>query len=170
MHVEFEALYKRVSPRLKKIASFYGKRGYSFDRDDLYQEMASHLWNNFKDGAPKGLKDTYIIKGCEFHILNYMRKEREKVYKVSMEEPLNESGNTLRETLSDGAESIDKTVDKKMLIDHIMNNGFSQREKEVFGLLLEGYTVREAGKKIGISHVMVVKLKNRLIKQVTRLV
>ena len=166
----FGELYDRVSPRLKRIAGFYNGRGYTFDKDDLFQEMAGHLWNNFKDGAPEGLNDTYIIKGCEFHILNYMRKEREKVYKISMEEPLNESGNTLRETLSDGAESIDKTVDKKMLVDHIMNNGFSQREKEVFGLLLEGYTVREAGKKIGISHVMVVKLKNRLIKQVTGLV
>jgi len=51
-----------------------------------------------------------------------------------------------------------------------MNNGFSKREKDVFGLLLEGYTVREAGGKLGISHVMVVKLKNKIIKSVTRLV
>jgi DNA-binding CsgD family transcriptional regulator len=51
-----------------------------------------------------------------------------------------------------------------------MNNGFSKREKDVFGLLLEGYTVREAGEKLGISHVMVVKLKNRLINKVTKLV
>ena len=168
--MEFEALYKRVSPRLKRIASFYGRRGYSFDKDDLYQEMAGHLWNNFKDGVPEGINDAYIIKGCEFHVLNYMRKQREKAYKISIEEPLNENGDTLRETLCDGAESIDKTVDKKMLVDHIMNNGFSKREKEVFRLLLDGYTVREAGERLGISHVMVVKLKNRLINKVTRLV
>ena len=168
--MEFEELYKRISPRLKGAVSFYNRRGHIFDRDDLFQEMAGYLWDTYKQGVQEGLNDAYIVKGCEFHILNYMRKEREKVYKVSMEEPLNESGNTLKETLSDGAESIDKTVDKKMLVDYIMNNGFSKREKEVFGLLLEGYTVREAGKKIGISHVMVVKLKNRLIDKVTRLV
>ena len=168
--MEFEKLYKRISSRLKRIAYFYSAREHAFDRDDLYQEMAGYLWDTYKDGVPDGLNDAYIVKGCEFHILNYMRKQREKVYKISMEEPLNESGNTLKETLSDGAESIDKTVDKKMLVDYIMNNGFSKREKEVFGLLLEGYTVREAGKKIGISHVMVVKLKNRLIDKVTRLV
>lgn len=161
--MEFEELYKRVSPRLKRIAGFYNGRSYSFDRDDLYQEMANHLWNHFKEGVPEGLNDSYIIKGCEFHILNYMRKEKEKVYKVSMEAPINENGDTLRETLSDGAESLDSRVDKKMLVDHIMNNGFSDREKEIFKLLLEGYTVREAGEKIGISHVMVVKLKNRLV-------
>src|SRR3989338_2893173 len=168
--MEFEELYERVSPRLKMIANFYNGRGISFDRDDLYQEMASHLWNNFKDGVPEGLNDTYIIKGCEFHILNYMRKEKEKVYRVSMEQPLNEKGDTLRETLSDNSERLDKRVDKKMLIDYIMNNGFSKREKEVFSLILQGYTVREAGRELGISHVMVVKLKNRLINKVTRLI
>ena len=166
----FEELYKRVGPRLKRIAGFYNGRSCAFDRDDLYQEMTSHLWNNFKDGVPEGLNDTYIIKGCEFHILNYMRKEKEKVYRVSMEQPLNEKGDTLRETLSDNSEGLDKRVDKKMLIDYIMNNGFSKREKEVFSLILQGYTVREAGRELGISHVMVVKLKNRLINKVTRLI
>lgn len=168
--MEFEALYKRVSPRLKRIASFYGKRGYSFDRDDLYQEMTSHLWDKFKLGVPEGLNDTYIIKGCEFHILNYMRKEREKIHRVSLEEPLNDRGDTLRETLQSDSMPLDMSVDRKMLVDHIMNNGFSKMEKDVFNLLLAGHTVREAGAKLGISHVMVVKLKNRLIDKVTRLV
>jgi RNA polymerase sigma factor (sigma-70 family) len=168
--MEFEKLYKRIEPRLKKIANFYGRRGYSFDKDDLYQEMMSHLWNKFKLGASEGFNDTYIIKGCEFHILNYMRKEKEKVYKVSMEMPINENGDTLGATLSDGAENIDSKVDKRMLVDYIMNNGFSSREKEVFRFLLEGYTVREAGKKLGISHVMVLKLKNKIIKDVTKII
>ncbi len=168
--MEFEELYKRIGPRLKRIADFYGRRGYCFDRDDLYQEMAGHLWNKFKGGVPAGINDSYIIKGCEFHILNYMRKEREKIRRVSMEEPLNESGDTLRETLPGNLMPLDVSVDRKMLVDYIMNNGFSKREKDVFGLLLEGYTVREAGEKLGISHVMVVKLKNRLIDKVTRLI
>ena len=168
--MEFGELYKRISPRLERAACFYNRRGYYFDRDDLYQEMAGYLWDTYKDGVPEGLNDAYIVKGCEFHILNYMRKEKEKVYKVSLEAPINENGDTLKENIADGQESLDKKVDKKMLVDHIMNNGFSKREKDVFGLLLEGYTVREAGKRLGISHVMVVKLKNRLIKQVTRLV
>ena len=165
--MEFQELYKRISPRLKKISSFYGKRGYSFDRDDLYQEMTSHLWNKFKLGVPEGLNDTYIIKGCEFHILNYIRKERKKIHMVSLEESLNERGDTLRETIPSGSMSLDMSVDRKMLVEYIMNNGFTKREKEVFNLLLEGHTAREAGEKLGISHVMVVKLKNRLINKVS---
>lgn len=166
----FDELYNRISPRLKSIASFYGKRGYSFDKDDIYQEMTSHLWDKFKLGVPEGLNDTYIIKGCEFHVLNYMRKEKEKAYKISLEAPINENGDTLKENLPNGVESLDRTVDKKMLVDYIMNNGFSKREKDVFSLLLEGHTVREAGEKLGISHVMVVKSKNKIIKSVTKLV
>ncbi|MDP2911231.1 MAG: hypothetical protein Q8N76_02730, partial [Candidatus Omnitrophota bacterium] len=125
---------------------------------------------NFKDGISEELKDTYIIKGCEFHVLNYMRKEKEKVYKVSLDAPINENGGTLKENIADEQESLDRKVDKKMLVEYIMNNGFSKREKDVFRLLLEGYTVREAGEKLGISHVRVVKLKNRLINKVTKLV
>lgn len=169
-YMEFEELYKRVSPRLKRIARFYNNRGYSFDGDDLYQEMTSYLWGKFKDGVPEGINDAYIIKGCEFSILNYMRKEKEKIRRVSLEEPINEKGGTLRESLPSNVESLERSVDKKMLVDYIMNNGFSKREKDVFGLLLQGYTVREAGAKLGISHVMVVKLKNRLLDKVTKLV
>jgi len=168
--MEFETLYKKLSPRLKSISSFYGRRGYSFDKDDLYQEMTSHLWDKFKLGVPEGLNDTYIIKGCEFHILNYMRKEREKIHRVSLEEPLNERGDTLRETLPANSMSLDVSVDRKMLVDHVMNNGFSKKEKEAFGFLLEGYTVRETGQRLGISHVMVVKIKNKIISRVTRLI
>lgn len=168
--MRFEELYEKITPRLKRIAGFYNNRGNSFDRDDLFQEMVIHLWNNFKDGVREGLNDSYIIKGCEFHILNYMRKQKEKAYRVSLEEPINENGDTLREILAGYSETPDKTVDKKMLVDHVMNNGFSKKEKDVFKLLLEGYTVREAGIKLGISHVMVVKLKNKIIKSVTKLV
>lgn len=168
--MEFEKLYQRVSPRLKRIASFYGRRGYSFDKDDLYQEMTSHLWDKFKLGVPEGLNDTYIIKGCEFHILNYMRKEREKIQRISMEEPLNERGDTLRETIPADSMPLDMLVDREMLVEYIMNNGFTKMEKDIFSFLLEGHTVREAGGKLGISHVMVVKIKNKIINMVTRLI
>ena len=62
-------------------------------------------------------------------------------------------------------EGVDRYLDRKITISDIKNNGFTKREKEVFSLLLEGYTVREAGDRLGISHVMVVKLKKNLIRK-----
>jgi len=163
--MEFSELFKKIEYKLRFLARKYRTRCSYFDEEDLYQEMCGYLWRTYKDGLPYYLNESYVVRGCEFHILNYMRKEREKVYKISLEAPINENGDTLKENLPSGAESLDRAVDKKMLVNYIMNNGFSKREKDVFGLLLEGHTVREAGQRLGISHVMVVKLKNRLINK-----
>lgn len=161
--MDFLLLYNRIAPRLRRIARSRNGHGFFIDEDDLYQEMCVHLWNKFRDGVPSGINDSYIIKGCEFHILNYMRTKREKAQIMSLEEPVNENGYMLKDVLPAVSESMDKYIDRKMTIDSIMNNGFTKREKDVFSLLLKGYTVREAGERLGISHVMVVKLKKRLI-------
>jgi len=163
--MDFETLLKKISPRLKRIAKSHSGHGFFIDEEDLYQEMCIHLWKNYKDGKPTGINKAYIVRGCEFHILNYLRKEREKARIVSLEEPLDEDGNTLEDILPDTRESLDKFIDRDLTIEDIKNNGLTTREKEVFSLLLNGLTVREAGKELGISHVMVVKVKNRIIKK-----
>jgi len=123
------------------------------------------LWKNYKDGQPAGINEAYIVRGCEFHILNILRKEREKARIASLEEPLDEDGGTLKDILPDTKEPLDKFIDRNLTIEDIKNNGCTKREKEIFSLLLNGLTVREAGKELGISHVMVVKVKNRIIKK-----
>lgn len=163
--MDFETLYKRISPRLKRIAQSRNGHGFFIGKEDLYQEMCIYLWNNFKDGVPAGINDAYIIRGCEFHILNYLRKEKEKAIIFSLEEPVNDNGDTLKDILPNRNEPLDKHADKKMVFDYIKNNGFSKQEKEVFSLLSAGYTTREIGKKLGISHVMVVKCKKRIINK-----
>lgn len=163
--MDFETLLKKVSPRLKSIARSYNGHGFFIDKEDLYQEMCIHLWDNFRDGVPPGINEAYIVKGCKFHMLNYRRKQKEKAVIVSLDKPLNEDGYTLKDILPDKKEPLDRCIDRETIINDIKNNGFSKREKETLPLLLEGYTVREIGEKLGISHVMVVKLKQRIIKK-----
>jgi len=163
--MDFETLLKKISPRLKSIAISHNGHGFFIDKEDLYQEMCIYLWDNFKDGVPLGINEVYIVKGCKFHILNYLRKQKEKAWIVSLEKPLNEDGYRLKDILPDKKEPLDRCIDRKTIINDIKNNGFSKREKETLPLLLEGYTVREIGEKLGISHVMVVKLKQRIIKK-----
>ena len=163
--MDFDTLFEKISPRLKRIARNHNNHGSFIDEDDLYQEMCIHLWIKFKDGVPDGINEAYIVRGCEFHILNYLRKEREKVTILSLEEPVNEDGGTLGDILPDTKELPDRYIDRRLTIEEIRGNGFTPREKEVFSLLLNGLTVREAGKELGISHVMVVKLKKRIIKK-----
>ena len=166
--MNFEALFTKMAPTLKKIASRYEIRGASYDRNDLYQEMCLHLWRNFKDGLPSGINEAYVVKGCEFHILNTLKKCREKAVLVSLEEPCGDHSGRLNDLLPDTQEPLDSRIGRKITINEIRNNGMTKREKEVFSLLTEGYTFREIGQKLGISHVRAVKIKKKIIVKYQR--
>jgi len=163
--MDFATLLKKISPILKIIAKSHNGHGFFIDEEDLYQEMCVHLWSSFGNGASGGINTSYIVKSCEFYLLNYLRKAREKARIVSLEEPINEDGDTLKDILPDRKEPLDKFVERNLIIKDIRNNRLTRREREVLSLLLKGLTVREAGKELGVSHVMVVKVKNRIIKK-----
>ena len=170
--MDFRTLYERISLRLRitarRIATNHNCHSSFIDGEDLYQEMCIHLWKKFENGVPSGMNDAYIIRGCEFHILNYLRKEKDKIRVLSLDKPINENGDTLKDVLENPADTLNRSIDRGIMTDYIRNNGFSKREKQVFSLLLEGYTVREIGKELGVSHVMVVKFKQRIIKKCQR--
>lgn len=161
----FNEVYSRISPRIHRIALHYRNYCPFLDADDLYQEMCKFLWEHYKDGASKDVNDYYIARGCELHILNYLRTQKEKVRLHRLEEPVNENGDMLKDILADNSEDIPVSANRNLIIDTIMNNGFTRREKEVFALLIKGYTTREIGNELGISHVMVVKSKKNLVKR-----
>lgn len=163
--MDFKELYERVSPKLKMIAKSRNGQGSFIDDNDLYQEMCLYLWEKFKEGVPVNINEAYITKGCKFHLLNYLRKNRNKVLTVSIEKPLNEDGFTLKDILPEAKEPLDDYVAKKMLISEIKSNGITKREKKAFSLLLKGYTTREIGRELGISHVGVVKIKKRIVRK-----
>lgn len=164
--MDFKTLYEKISPHLKRIAQSHKPASSFIDIDDLYQEMCMHLWNNFKDGVPANINIAYVIKGCQFHILNYIRKKRDKAVMISLENAIqNDQSSLMRILPNRREEEIDIRMDRIIAIDYIKNNGFTKREKDVFLLLLQGHTVREVGKKLGISHVMVLRYKQSLTKK-----
>ena len=55
-----------------------------------------------------------------------------------------------------------KQLDDKLVAYSIQNNGFNPKEKKVLHSLANGLTTREIGKKIGVSHVSVVKMIKRI--------
>ncbi len=165
MRMNFYELYEKINPRLKKVALRHNRYNLFIDENDLYQEMCVHLWNKYGEGMPAGVNEAYIVRGCEFHILNYIRVHRNKVSLVSIEQPINENGDTIKEILPDHGEPLNEIADRDIKIEEIKGNGFSKKEKEVFALLLEGRTAREVGREMRISHVMVLKHKKNLIKK-----
>jgi len=164
--MNFETLFTRISPRLKKLAVYHSRRNYfSVDAGDLYQEMSVYLWDNFKEEVPAVLNDAYIVKGCEFYILNYIRKQRKKAKIISLDMPLDETGCTLKDFLPDSKEPPECRIDANIVIEEINDSSTTEREKQVFVLLSKGYKIREVGKQLGISHVRVIKIKKNIVEK-----
>jgi RNA polymerase sigma factor (sigma-70 family) len=162
--MDFKIMLEKITPALKAIARRHVLCGF-FDPDDLFQEMCLFLWNRFSGGMPIGVNEAYIIKACEFHILNYLRKGRPKASILSLDEIVTPEGLKLEDILEDKKTAYLSNADQNLSIDDIKNMGLTENEKKVFSLLLQGNTVREAAEELGISHVMVVKYKKRIIKK-----
>jgi len=159
LNMSFEELLKSISPVLKRITYKFNHRSSFFDAEDLYQEALIHLWNNFRSGRLDNKTKSYILQGCYFHLKNFLRKESPKIQLVDLDALTNTESETAYSPASDDE------LDTKFLIEKIQNNGLTIREKEVFSLCLSGLTVREIGSKLGISHVMVVKIKKGMRKK-----
>ena len=162
--MDFRILLEKITPALKAIARKHVLRSF-YDADDLYQEMCLYLWSRFEEGMPVGMNESYIIKGCEFHLLNFLRKGRENVWLQSLDEPLPHGGGTLKDIIPDTREYISAVTETHLTIDDIKGKKLTKKEREVLSLLLKGYTVREAADKLGVSHVMVLKRKKNIIKK-----
>ncbi len=160
----FEQLVKKISPKLKGITHKLNGRFTFFNDDDLFQEALLHLWLDYESGKLGDKTDSYILQGCYFHLKNYIRIVQDKSRLVSIDAPINEENPDLgcyESYLEDPKPCRDDTS-RKMLVEDILNDGLTKREKEVFSFYLEGLTTREIGEKLGVSHVRVVKLQKKI--------
>lgn len=163
--MSFEELHKKLSPTIKRIAYKLNGRFRSFNHDDLYQEASVHLWSNFLKGTLSDKTDSYILQGCYFHLKNYIRKVNERSNIISIDAALstNEEA-TVEDVLGQYWSSPDcrEELHNKFLAQSIQNNGFSPREKSLLVYFSQGLTTRDIGKRMGISHVSVVKLMQKV--------
>jgi DNA-directed RNA polymerase specialized sigma subunit len=79
-----------------------------------------------------------------------------------------DSMSRLEDMLPDGLPGMREFFESKALYEKIMNNGLSTLEKDIVRYLYNGYTVREIGSILGLSHVMVVKHKKQIADKVTK--
>ena len=94
-----------------------------------------------------------------------MRKTRDAAKKMSIDDVLNDEEAPLKHTIPDTNPGVFEITEGSRIVDIIMNNGFSPIEKEIVGMLCEGYTAREIGRKLNISHTMVIKHKNHMAER-----
>jgi len=160
--MSFEELTKKLSPTVKRITYKLNGRYRSFSHDDLYQEALLHLWNDFNAGKLEDKTDSYILQGCYFYLKNYIRKVNERPNVISLDMAVGDGEDvSLEEILYlkfATQEDCRNFLHVKFLAEAIQNNGFSSREKRILMFLKEGLTTRDIGKRIGVSHVSVVKM------------
>jgi len=162
MYERFDKMIEKLSPTLRRIVRRMNGHFTFFNDDDLYQEALVHMWILFGKGDLNDKTDSYILQGCYFHLKNYVRKTLDKASLVSLSEPSGEDSTTLEDTLASGSDGDYSGIDTRVLAENDIFKSLSEREREVLRLIMEGMTVREAGSRLGISHVMVVKIRARI--------
>ena len=162
--MDFKILLEKITPALKAIARRNILYGF-YDQDDLYQQMCLYLWHRFSEGMPIGMNEPYIIKACEFYLLNFLRKGRRMPMHLSMDMPVADGDLTLKDTIPHDLMQASDIIDSNISIYDIKRKRLTDRERRVLELLLKGNTVREIASVLGISHVMVLKYKKNIIKK-----
>lgn len=164
----FEDIVKKLSPTLRRITYKLNGHFSFFDDDDLYQEALAHLWILFRKDGLSDKTDSFILQGCFYHLKNYIRKAMDRAKLVSLNGNIDEEGTTLEEIFAVEDSRPQDNLEARLLEDEVLSNGLTERERKIVLLSLEGFTVREIGQRLGISHVRVIKLKDRIKKKCVR--
>lgn len=162
MRDHFEKLIKKLSPTIRRISHRLNGHFTFFNDDDLCQEALAHLWVLFRQNKLNDKTDSYILQGCYFHLKNYIRTSMDKASFTSIEKPIDEEGTMLHEILASRKNEYLERLEDEVLHEAMIENAATEREKQALNYLLDGLTTREIGAKLGISHVSIIKLKNRL--------
>ena len=162
MNTDFEKYINRLSPTLKRITHRLNGHFSFFDDDDLFQEALEHLWISFREGTLEDKTDSYILQGCYFHLKNYLRTTLDKARLISLYHLIDEDGIPFEDALQIEDPSSMSAAEEDLMTEEIMASDLTGKEKLILRLSLDGLTTREIGERLGVSHVMVIKMKNKI--------
>src|SRR5690606_16186763 len=103
-----------------------------------------------------------ILQGCYFHLRNYLRKVQDKAIVLSLNTGAGGDSSRLEDVLATDGAGVFENLESSIDVEAGEAKYFTDREKTVLSLIMEGMSMREIGAKIGISHVMVLKIRNRI--------
>ena len=163
--MEFEKFIEKISPKLKAITHKLNGKYTFFSEEDLYQEAAVYLWQKNSKNELSDKTTSYILQGCMFHLKNHIRKIYKKIdiNSVSLNGLVKERNIELDDLAVDPQRQREQadSRERDLMIKDI-NSILSDREKKILSLRLKGFTTREAGKRLGVSHVAIVKMEKKI--------
>ena len=127
-------------------------------RDDLRQEALIHLW--LIEIHRPGQTRSWYLQSCKFHLLHYLasgrsvdsikRRDGQMPYETQLEDPSD------RHDPVDPGASVQSFVSARELVS-LLSRGLMPVEKAVLEGLADGLGPREIGRRLNISHTMVIK-------------
>ncbi|MFH1768259.1 MAG: sigma-70 family RNA polymerase sigma factor [Candidatus Omnitrophota bacterium] len=160
----FNNLIIPIMPKLKAIAKRLNRNNAYFDHDDLLQEALLYLWDKNRKNELSAKTQSYILQGCFFYLKNYIRKSQKSMDKKTI--PIDKDSFSFVENyLSKGSANLSQRKISIGLLLQTLNQTLLPKEKEVLRLSLRGFTKRKIGEKLGVSHVMVIKIEKKIRKK-----
>lgn len=170
--MDFEKIYEKIEPKVRAIANSVNYYPSWLDKDDLFQEASLHLWRLWKEDGFGKNTDAYILQGGKFYLKNYIRCVNDGLQTLCLDETSNDRKNTFKDLLPDKT-NVSQNIENKIFFEEMLNNGLTKKEKQVlfcmwrgFRYKKNGYTTREIGNLLGISHVRVIKIKENIKKKI----
>jgi|SRR5215471_12755278 len=139
-------------------------------REDLLQEALVHLW--ITEIARAGQTRSWYLQSCKYHLLHYLaagrsvdsakRRDRQLAAAEHFDGP---------EYLVDDADSGDSVYDlvSAREIISLLSPQLNRQEQEVLECFAEGLRLREIGRKLKMSHTMVIRHRKRIATLLKRL-
>jgi len=158
----FTALIARLEPGIKGIARKLKTRSRLLDEDDLSQMALIRLWTGYSEGRVRGKTDSYLLQGCYHHLRNELRLRRNKAKELSVEDIETPEGVSWEDAVLVDPGSLEEQVEARQLLTAVRAAGLTNKEEIVLSLSLDGWTVREIGERLGVSHVQTVKHRNNI--------
>jgi RNA polymerase sigma factor (sigma-70 family) len=136
--------------------------------DDLFQEALIHLWRI--EARRPGFTRSWYLQSCKFHLLHYLAAGR------SIDSMKRREGRVENETeletdffeLEDSGDSVLSDVSAREIIS-MLSRELQPHERAVLDCLADGLGPREIGRRLNISHTMVIKHRCKIASLLSRL-
>jgi len=103
-------------------------------------------------GASGARRTAYLLQGCYHHLRNELRLRRNKAKELSVEDIENAGGRFVEDAVLVDPCSLEEQVEARQLLTAVRAAGLTNKEEIVLSLSLDGWTVREIGERLGVSH------------------
>jgi len=139
-------------------------------REDLLQEGSVHLW--ITEIARPGQTKSWYLQSCKYHLLHYLAAGR------SVDSGKRRNGQTRFEENSDSHDDLTEEIDSGESVFGLVSardiitllfpllNG---QERLVLQCFADGLRLREIGRRLKMSHTMVIRHRRKIASLLTRL-